>query len=145
MYDRYRYTLPFRILFDVNLFAVLSATIVSLVVGFVWYSFLFGKQWMSLTGVTEAHSGGMMEKTAKTFIKNFIGLFILVVIFNAAQIQNTSGAIMMVFWLWLGFSVPSYLGTTIWEERPAKLAFIDLFGFYFSFAIASVVIVKWPF
>ena len=39
--------------FDVNWLALLAAAASSLVVGFIWYGPLFGKAWMSATGMTE--------------------------------------------------------------------------------------------
>jgi hypothetical protein len=38
---------------SLNLFAVIVATIAAFFLGFVWYTFLFGRRWMKELGVTE--------------------------------------------------------------------------------------------
>lgn len=39
--------------FDINFLALLVASLIPLVTGFIWYGPLFGKAWMNETGITE--------------------------------------------------------------------------------------------
>lgn len=54
---------------DVNLWAVLVATAVYFAVGGLWFSVLFGKQWMKLSKIT-------MEEASKSSSAGlYVGLF----------------------------------------------------------------------
>ena len=52
------------------------ATVVALLIGFLWYGLIFSAQWMALTGVTADEKGGSMwmaPGVVQTFI-TMVGL-----------------------------------------------------------------------
>ena len=54
------------VMFDANFFiAVIVATIVSFVVGGIWYGPAFGKAWMAALGKTEADMDAMRKRGAQ--------------------------------------------------------------------------------
>ena len=65
---------------DINFLAVLVATIVSMVLGALWYSpILFGKLWAKLSKFTEEDIEKAKKKgMTKNYILNFISLFVMV-------------------------------------------------------------------
>lgn len=63
-----------------NFYAILAATLVSLVVGFVWYNpKVFGTIWMKETGMTEekAQQGNMAKIFGLTIVYSFLISFML--------------------------------------------------------------------
>ena len=63
-----------------NFYAILAATLVSLVVGFVWYNpKVFGTIWMRETGMTEekAQQGNMAKIFGLTIVYSFLISFML--------------------------------------------------------------------
>lgn len=79
-----------------NLYAILAATLVSLVVGFVWYNpKVFGTIWMNETGMTEekAQKGNMIKIFGLTIIYSFLISFMLsgMVIHQAGAVQLVGG------------------------------------------------------
>ena len=59
---------------DINGFAVLAAAVASMVIGAIWYSpAVFGKIWMSLTGISDSKIKEMKSKgMAKSYVIGFI-------------------------------------------------------------------------
>ena len=65
---------------DFNFYAILAATLVSLVVGFVWYNpKVFGTIWMQETGMTDekAQKGNMLKIFGLTIVYSFLISFML--------------------------------------------------------------------
>lgn len=65
---------------DFNFYAILAATFVSLLVGFVWYNpKVFGTIWMNETGMTEekAQQGNMLKIFGLTIVYSFLISFML--------------------------------------------------------------------
>ncbi len=59
----------------VNFLAVIVATLAAFFLGFVWYSFLFGKRWMKELGFTEEQlkqGGGMARIFGTTLLLTFV-------------------------------------------------------------------------
>ena len=99
---------------EVNYVAVLIAAIVSIVVGFVWYTVLFGKQWTKLMGFTKESMEQAKKGMGKTYSISFVlGLVTAYVLFHVMAMSEayfgnppvTTG-LMTAFWSWLGFVMP---------------------------------------
>ncbi len=122
----------------VNYWGVISATVASVVLGTLWYGPFFGKQWMTLMGIT---MGEMTpEKKAQMWKSYFfmtVGSLVMSYVlthslFLAMAFYQTSGisaGLMAGFWNWLGFVMPVTLGVVLWEGKPWKLWFINS-GYY---------------
>lgn len=77
-----------------NFYAILVATLVSLLVGFVWYNpKVFGTIWMNETGMTEekAQKGNMLKIFGLTIIYSFLISFML-----SGMVIHQIGALGMV-------------------------------------------------
>jgi len=133
-------------MFDVNFLAVLFAAVVNMILGMFWYSpALFGRQWMSLVGLTEADRESAKEKgMGKSYLAGFIGAlliaFVLAIFIGYAGANTIAAGIKTGILAWLGFVVPVLLGTILWEGKPVKLYFINI-GFYlFSLSIMGAIL-----
>ena len=132
----------------INYLAVLVAGIAAMIVGGLWYSkFLFGKMWMSLSGMTdasmaEAKSKGMTKLYVAQFILALIGAYALAYFVSALQISTVSSLFTIVFWLWLGFQMPLLAGSVVWENKSKKLFVLKTLGDLVTLAIMGVIIVS---
>src|SRR5438132_6448993 len=91
--------------FGVNYLAVVVATVVALVIGFIWYSpRVFGNRWMAYLGTTQAQLGnpgptGMLVGVVASLINAWA---LAVLALNLGGKSVTDGVLLGVL-AWLGF------------------------------------------
>lgn len=95
--------------------AVIGATVSSMVLGFLWYGPLFGKQWMKLSGMTAeqlsgAKARGMGKLYAVAAVGSLATSYVLAhaLVFASAYLNVTGvpAGLTAGFWNWLGFGSP---------------------------------------
>ena len=106
---------------QLNLWAILAATLSAFVLGGLWYSVLFGKAWMKANGFTEATAP---KGNGKTFGIAFV--LTLVMAFNLAMFLNdsktnvswgaTAGFLAGFGWIAMGIGV-----VAVFEREAAEL------------------------
>ena len=137
---------------EVNYLAVVVAAVVSMVLGYVWYGALFGKQWISMMKFTpeamaEARAKGMGKTYALMFVGSLVMSYVLwhTIVF-AIGFTQTSGAMTGVstgFWMWLGFIAPVTLGSVLWEGKPWRLWILNI-GYYLVTLVATgAILAAW--
>jgi hypothetical protein len=129
----------------VNYLAVVVAAIIYMVLGFLWYGPLFGRQWMKLSNITPSGmSGGAM---AKTTLGSFIGA--LVMSYVLARVVDWMGAttvgtgIEAGCWMWLGFVATVTLNSIFYERRPVALYVLNNAYYLVALAIAGALFAVW--
>ncbi len=136
----------------VNYLAVLAAALSSMMLGFLWYGPVFGKQWKALMGMTK-ESTDPTKKTGmnKSYVLMALGSLVMAYVlsysltFVSAYTQTTgivAGA-MVGFWTWLGFVAPVTLGVVLWEGKPWKLWFLNAGYYLVSLKIMGVILTLW--
>ena len=116
----------------VNWWAVILATLSSMVVGAIWYAKpVFGTAWMKLIGKREKDmdKSGMWPMLI-TLVVSFITAYVLVhVTFLAHQFFQNSflqDAMSTAFWLWLGFVAARIITHDAFEGRPRRLTLMTV-------------------
>ena len=111
---------------QVSLLATLLATVLSFVLGGLWYGPVFGKAWMRLVGVTEA-SVRQHFNPAKTYGTTFVLAFLASYVFGMFLGPNPSmalglgaGASAGIFWV-----AGSLWTNDLFEGRPFALTLIN--------------------
>ncbi len=91
--------------------AVLLATIVFYMVGFIWYGMLFEAQWLEASGMTKAQAEANMEALgAMVFVWGLLvslgqALGVLMVI-NLAGAKRLPACLKVTFWLFVTIAAP---------------------------------------
>jgi len=117
---------------EINIWAVLVCTILTLVIGFIWYGPIFGKKWMEITGADKMdmeRRKEMMKGVWKLYIAQ-IALALLQVYVLAWYINtigNISSGIHTAFSIWLAFVMPTIAGTAMWRNDSAKISWARFF------------------
>lgn len=130
----------------VNIWAVLVAGALNMVIGFLWYGPLFGKAWAKMLGDVGEVTKNIM---IRAFVIQFIGsiLFAFVLANNLIawrDAYNVTGAwagAMGSFWQWLGLIATYGVISVIYERRPWKFYFINV-GFYLVWMIVAGVLIE---
>ena len=123
--------------------------IFSVVLGFVWYGPLFGKQWMALSGIVMPAEKPGIGTMVKPILLSFVGAVLMTFVLTYLiafhnGFYQTSGyltAILMGVFLWFGFIVPIHLNNLGWEGKSKTLFAINT-GYWFVFLLVSSMIVN---
>jgi hypothetical protein len=132
-----------------NIWAILVATLSTFLVGWLWYGPLFGKSWMTATGLTEEQlQQGNMAK-----IFGFAFIFELIMAFNLAMFLTGSpeAAEQMTYqmgafygfltgfgWVFFALAVNS-----LYEQKSWKYIFINGGYWTVTFTIMGLIIGAW--
>jgi hypothetical protein len=142
------------VMLDATFFiAVIVATIVSFVIGGLWYGPLFGKAWMAAMGKTEADREAMRKQAPKGFVValvgGFIASFVLGLLLQYARLANVglpasvAGGLVVGFLVWFGFPLTGMISGAIFEGRSGKLVGINLSHALVSFLAMGLVLGIW--
>lgn len=133
---------------SVNLLAILGATALSMIIGFIWYSpMIFGKTWMRLSGITEdqmkVSKKLMFPMYGLSFLSSLILSFVLALFINLGNDTTILQGLTLSFWIWLGFIVTTHIYGVIFAGKPIKLYLIDIFYQLLSLFGMSIVLISW--
>ena len=135
---------------EVNWLAVLVAGVMSMMVGFFWYSpLLFAKPWMKMSGMTK-------EKIAKSNMTKTYGISFVVGLVTAFVLAYGMGlsidffhysglltGISSAIWIWLGFVMPVQLTSWLFDGKSFSLFLINTGYQLSSLIVMGVVIGLW--
>jgi len=133
----------------INFLAVLTAAIVNMVLGFLWYGPIFGKPWAALMKFTpgdmeEAKKKGMAKFYAGNFVATLVMAYVLARFTIIWGAMDVPGALALAAWLWLGFVVTIMIDSILWERKPVKLFLLNIGYRLVSFSVMAVILALWP-
>ncbi len=131
---------------DVNIIAVVAATIACMALGFFWYSpKVFGDKWLKLTGLSQQHAQTDMKKAMITgLLATFISNYFIAVLLLLVGTQTIAEAATVALILWLATALPLELHGVAWEKRPIQLLHINASNALATFVLGAVVLQWWP-
>ena len=111
----------------INLWAVLVAGIVHMIIGAIWYSnALFAQAWMRLVGKTkEDMKKGGNDMYIWAFISSLVMAFVLAQFLAYAGVTSVAMGLQISFMAWLGFTATTQMLNYMFAGRPQKLYLID--------------------
>jgi len=123
---------------QLNMLAIVVAVIANFVLGFLWYTPLFGKVWGREMGY-DPNEKPQTSMMVRGMLYMLIGNFFLAYVFShniaawdprswglpASEMSTTSTVMMSAIFTWLGFYFPGALGATVWEKNSWTLFFIN--------------------
>ena len=139
---------------QINVIAVLVATVASFIIGMAWYAKLFVKPWAKEMGydLNMRPSGKIMARNiALSVIGNF--LFAWVFAFYLAGWRLLPGgpgefgtiafALNSALSAWIGFFLPINLSRVVWEKHSWKLFFINSGYNLASVGVVALILAYW--
>lgn len=134
---------------DINLTAVLITTILSMIIGSLWYSpLLFGRMWMKAMKVTEkqikdAKKKGMGGTYFAQFVATFITSYVLAHFIDYLGSTTAGAGAQTAFWLWIGFIAPVTIGAVLWENKPLKTYIISILHYLVCLLVSGAILAVW--
>ncbi|HSY62539.1 MAG TPA: DUF1761 domain-containing protein [Cytophaga sp.] len=137
----------------INIAAILVAVVVNFIIGFIWYTPLFGKLW----GKEMGHDSNM-KPDSKILMKGMlfmvIGNFLFAWVFahniaawqfvpGTKEMSITANILSSSIFTWLGFYFPGLLGATVWEKKSWTLFAIDGGYNLISLLVVSTILNCW--
>lgn len=129
---------------EINYLAVLVATVVTMILGFLWYSpILLGNAWMKQRGMKmEDMSGGGPATYILTTITALIGVFIVALI--ASMVDDVTVGTGAMIGLLVGLSVSAKIGMNYLFENGTKGLYFITIGYHLvSYLVTGVIIGAW--
>jgi hypothetical protein len=128
---------------------ILCAAAAYWVLGFVWYSLLFGKVWAAALarhrGSEAAQpSGEMGAKLIGTFVSNLVAAAAMSYLFRRTGITDLDHAVRLGVAAGLGFAGTALTAAYIWQSKPTTVWFIDVGYNLVGCVIVALVLVSWP-
>lgn len=133
---------------NLNMTGVLVAVVANFILGFLWYTPLFGKAWAKEMGFDTSvkPTGGEM---AKGMIAMVLGNFFMAYVFasNMAAWSFVPGVEELgpgmnianaTLFTWLGFYLPVDIGTVTWEKKSWRLFGINT-GYHFAMLLIAAI------
>jgi hypothetical protein len=119
------------------------------IIGALWYSLLFGKQWLEINHPNGLPSKTEMEKLAKSATPYYAIQFVLTCVTAWVQwyfvMSDQDNWLSVSLLIWIGFLVPSIIQTVIWSDpqnkkKPLQIGIMSL-HFLFTTILAGWVYV----
>ncbi len=139
--------------FTVNITAIIAATFANFVVGFIWYTPLFGKTWAKELGMdTSVKPDGkfMAKALALSVLGNFLLAWVLAwtmagwqFIPGASNVSPLMNAANSSFFLWVGFYVPIHISAKTWQNHSWKLIGINAGYHLVTVLTAALILAFW--
>lgn len=128
---------------QVNYLAVILAGVVSMAIGFLWYSYaLFGRPWMKLMGYTKESLKEAQKKMGPmygvSFILSLLTAYVLSHVMalsqNYYQYNMLLAGVGSAFWMWIGFIMPVQATDVIFGGKKWAL-----FAIHTGYQLASML------
>jgi biotin transporter BioY len=129
---------------------ILCAGAAYFVLGFVWYSLLFGKIWAA---EQLRHCGGAGTGPAKrefvgmllaNFVSNLVASAAIACLLRRMGIGDLPTALKLGAGLAAGFSITTLTIVHVWEKKSTKVWMIDASYHLIGCMIAAAILVSWP-
>ncbi len=133
-------------LVPVNYLAVLLSAVSNMVVGFLWYGPLYGKEWRNLVGFNKSNQKNQKEMST-SYTAMFLAALLTAYTFTHFLWYAAPGSLTLfialktALWAWLGFIFPISLTKHLFtpDHKPTSLLFIET-GYHFVALMLMAVI-----
>ncbi|MCX6154947.1 MAG: DUF1761 domain-containing protein [Candidatus Kapabacteria bacterium] len=139
--------------FKINMAAVLVSVVANYIIGAIWYMPLFGKIWGREMGY-DPNMKPDKKLMYKGMIYMIIGNFLFAWVFahnteawrfvpGMNEMSTFSKAFSSAFFTWLGFYLPGFLSSTVWERKSWTLFFINSSYQFIALIVVSMILTYW--
>ena len=114
-----------ELLTQLNWFAILLATVVSFVLGYLWYGPLFGKAWLDELGKSPEELGSGASPFVISAVLMLIASSVMAVLVACIGIETWFEGATLGFAIGIGFIATSYFSDAQFGGKSTKLTLIE--------------------
>lgn len=135
---------------EINYWAVILATLSSMVVGSIWYApKVFGTRWSQLADVSmEGRGRDAVVPMALTVAVSFITAWVLAgaatIAWHFYEGSYVVAAVVTAILLWAGFTAARFVTHDAFEGRPSGLTAMNVAHELVTLAVMAIIIGVWP-
>jgi len=135
---------------EINYFAVVAATLSSMIVGSIWYTpKVFGNYWMEKAGVTPSgNARDAVRPILITVVVSFITAWVLAgAIYISFDFYGGSffvNALVTGIILWAGLTAARFITHDAFDGRPTGLTVLNISHELVTIVIMVIIIGVWP-
>ena len=135
---------------EINYWAVILATLSSMVVGTIWYTpKVFGNYWMKAAGVASTGKGSdAFGPIVTTVIVSFITAWVLAGATFISWKFYAGGffwaAVVTAVVLWAGFTAARFITHDAFDKRPSGLTLLNIAHELVTLVVMAIIIGVWP-
>ena len=139
---------------EINYVAIAIAVVANFLLGFLWYTPLFGKAWAKEMGfdmTQKPPAGAMVKGMILMVIGNFLMAYVFahnIAVWNpltwgqpASEMSPMATVFSAAIFTWLGFFVPQDLSRVGWEMKSWKLFFINTGYHLVSLIVVAAILI----
>lgn len=131
----------------INYLAVIVATVLSMVLGMLWYSpMLFGKAWMKEMGISEEDAKKQKEQGMGKFMAIGSAMAFIFAFYLAHYIKGGADMGDVIQWglgLWAGVIVTTHAPDYLWGKRSMKLFMINMLHHGVVIVAVAILLSLW--
>ncbi|GAA2526727.1 hypothetical protein GCM10009860_03010 [Microbacterium mitrae] len=134
---------------EINYWAVIVATLSTMVVGTIWYTpKVFGNRWMKLAKVTPGSGSSAVAPILVTLVVSFISAWVLAgattIAFHFYGGSYLVAALVTGILLWAGFTAARFITHDAFEGRPSALTVMNISHELVTVVVMALIIGVWP-
>jgi len=135
---------------EINYWAVILATLSSMVVGSIWYTpRVFGNYWMKAANITPSgEARDAIRPIVVTVVVSFITSWVLAgAAFISWDFYGGSffvNSLLTAIILWAGFTAARFITHDAFDGRPAGLTVLNVAHEFVTIVIMAIIIGVWP-
>lgn len=134
---------------EINYWAVVVATLSTMVVGTIWYTpKVFGNRWMKLAKVTPGSGSSAVAPILVTLVVSFISAWVLAgattIAFHFYGGSYLVAALVTGILLWAGFTAARFITHDAFEGRPSALTVMNISHELVTVVVMALIIGVWP-
>lgn len=138
-------------LVPINFVAILVCGMAAMVVGFLWYGPLFGKEWMKLVGMTEKKMAQAKDEMGKTYGASFVSALVMAytlahfIWFTAPGAVTPLIGVKTALWSWAGFVATYGMTRHLYavDKKPISLFFIETGYYLATLLVMGIILSVW--
>jgi len=132
---------------NINLWAVLVAALVYMVIGMVWYSpLLFGNKWLVLMNKTPKDIKKMRKSATRAYLLSVVVALVMSYLLAqllALTVPSYVHGLLLAVMIWIGFVATMQLNSVLYEQKPFGLYLINSGYVLVSLLVMSLILVAW--